>query len=114
MEFDLTGARGDLDNVMLAVYWRMRGPIYEQPQPSNYFGNTASPHAAGTAEGFCAQIKQEIARWTEANGDTFPSDVVMGIRLGDEDFLQTVPNGPANPAQSMPLWDYSDDAISRL
>ena len=111
MEFDLTGARGDLDNVMLAVYWRMRGPIYEQPQPSNYFGNTASPHAAGTVEGFCAQIKQEIARWTEANGGTFPSDVVMGIRLGDEDFLQTVPNGPANPAQSMPLWDYSDDAI---
>ena len=112
MEFDLTGARGDLDNVMLAVYWRMRGPIYEQPQPSNYFGNTASPHAAGTVEGFCAQIKQEIARWTEANGGTFPSDVVMGIRLGDEDFLQTVPNGPANPAQSMPLWDYSDDAIA--
>ena len=112
MEFDLTGVLGDLDNVMLAVYWRMRGPICEQPQPANYFGNTASPHAIGTAEGFRAQIKSEIARWTEANGGAFPSDVVMGIRLGDEDFLQTVPNGPANPAQSMPLWDYSDDAIA--
>ena len=112
MEFDLTGAHGDLDNVMLAVYWRMRGPIYEQPQPANYFGNTASPHAKSTADGFRAQIKYEIAQWTEANGGTFPSDVVMGIRLGDEDFLQTVPNGPANPAQSMPLWDYSDDAIA--
>ena len=112
MEFDLTGAHGDLDNVMLAVYWRMRGPTYEQPQPANYFGNTASPHAASTAAGFRAQIKHEIAQWSEANGGTFPSDVVMGIRLGDEDFLQTVPNGPANPAQSMPLWDYSDDAIA--
>lgn len=112
MEFDLTGAHGDLDNVMLAVYWRMRGPICEQPQPANYFGNTASPHAISTAAGFRDQIKHEIARWTEANGGTFPSDVVMGIRLGDEDFLQTVPNGPANPAQSMPLWDYSDDAIA--
>ena len=112
MEFDLTGAGGDLDNVMLAVYWRLRGPIYERPQPANYFGNTASPHAASTADGFRAQIRHEIARWTEANGGTFPSDVVMGIRLGDEDFLQTVPNGPANPAQSMPLWDYSDDAVT--
>ena len=112
MEFDLTGAGGDLDNVMLAVYWRLRGPIYERPQPANYFGNTASPHAASTADGFRAQIRHEIAQWTEANGGTFPSDVVMGIRLGDEDFLQTVPNGPANPAQSMPLWDYSDDAVT--
>ena len=114
MEFDLTGAHGDLDNVMLAVYWRMRGPICEQPQPASYFGNTASPHAISTADGFRAQIKHEIARWTDANGGTFPSDVVMGIRLGDEDFLQTVPNGPANPAQSMPLWDYSDDAIAEF
>lgn len=112
MEFDLTGVHGDLDNVMLAVYWRMRGPIYEQPQPANYFGNTASPHAVSTADGFRAQIKHEIAQWTDANGGTFPSDVVIGLRLGDEDFLQTVPNGPANPAQSMPLWDYSDDAIT--
>lgn len=112
MEFDLAGVHGDLDNVMLAVYWRMRGPITEQPQPANYFGNTASPHAVNTANGYRAQIKHEIAQWTEANGGTFPSDVVMGIRLGDEDFLQTVPNGPENPAQSMPLWDYSDDAIT--
>ena len=112
MAFDLTGARGDLDNVMLAVYWRMRGPIYEQPQPANYFGNTASPHANGTAAGLRAQIKREIARWREANGGSFPDDIVMGIRVGDEDFLQTVPNGPANPAQSMPLWDYSDEAVA--
>ncbi len=112
MQFDLSGARGDLDNVMLAVYWRMRGPIFEQPQPANYFGNTASPHAAGTAEGLRAQLRYEIGRWAEANGGEFPADIVMGVRIGDEDFLQTVPNGPANPAQSMPLWDYSDDAIT--
>ena len=36
----------------------------------------------------------------------------MGVRIGDEDFLQTVPNVLRNPAQSMPLWDYSDDAIA--
>lgn len=112
MQFDLSGARGDLDNVMLAVYWRMRGPIFEQPQPANYFGNTASPHAVGTANGLRAQLRHEIGRWSEANGGKFPADVVMGIRVGDEDFLQTVPNGPANPAQSMPLWDYSDEAIA--
>ncbi len=112
MQFDLSGASGDLDNVMLAVYWRMRGPISEQPQPANYFGNTASPHAAGTAEGLRALLRYEIGRWTEANGGEFPADIVMGIRVGDEDFLQTVPNGPANPAQSMPLWDYSDEAIA--
>ncbi len=112
MRFDLSGVRGNLDNVMLAVYWRMRGPIFEQPQPANYFGNTASPHAVGTAEGLRAQLRYEIGRWAEANGGEFPADIVMGIRVGDEDFLQTVPNGPANPAQSMPLWEYSDEAIA--
>ena len=111
MRFDLTGVRGDLDNVMLAVYWRMRGPL-EQPQAFNYLGNTASPHASGTAKGLRAQIQHELARWSEANGGTFPDDVVKGIRVGDEDYFQTVPNGPANPAQSVPLWDYSDEAIA--
>ena len=111
MRFDLTGARGDLDNVMLAVYWRKRGPL-EQPQRFNYFGNTASPHAPGTKQGLRAQIKHELARWSKANGGTFPDDIVRGIRVGDEDYFQTVPNGPANPAQSLPLWDYSDDAIA--
>ena len=112
MRFDLSGAHGDLDNVMLAVYWRMRGPIYEQPQPANYFGNTASPHAPGTAKGLRASLKTHIAQWKQANGGKFPDDIVMGVRIGDEDFLQTVPNGPANPAQTMPLWDFSDDAIA--
>ena len=51
MQFDLSGARGDLDNVMLAVYWRMRGPIFEAAATRKLFRNTASPHATGTDEG---------------------------------------------------------------
>ena len=113
MSFDLTEVDGDLDNVMLAVYWRLRGPIYQQPQPVNYFGNTSSPHAKATRDGLRAEVKYQIDQWKKANGGKFPDDVVIGFKgPGDEDFFQTVPNGPAIASQSMPLWDFSDEAVA--
>jgi len=111
MAFDLTGVKGDLDNTMLAVYSPMRGPIFEQPQATSYFGNSASPHSPSPTQAFRAEVQHEVSRWTQANGGTFPDEVVR-IRLGDEEFLETVPNGPTRVDQSMPLWDYAEDGIS--
>jgi hypothetical protein len=57
-------------------------------------------------------VQKELAKWTEANNGTFPSDVVVAARYGDECFYITghsQTNGSA--AVSYPLWEYSQPTI---
>jgi hypothetical protein len=51
--------------------------------------------------------------WTQANGGTFPSDVVQAARYGDEMFYRTG-HCDTGPAVSYPLWDYSQAGIAEF
>lgn len=56
------------------------------------------------------RVRDTLSVWTKANGGKFPSDVIVGLRLGDEIFNAT---GWLNcPAASFPLWDYSASAVA--
>ena len=107
LSFDLTGCEGcRLDKVGIAVYWHMddKDPKW-RPERTCY-----SVFSPITRERMRESVRNTLSAWTEANGGKFPSDVVVGLRLGDEIFNAT---GWVNcPAASFPLWDYSASAIA--
>ena len=107
LSFDLTGCEGcRLDKVGIAVYWHMddKDPKW-RPERTCY-----SVFSPITRERMRESVRSTLSAWTEANGGKFPSDVVVGLRLGDEIFNAT---GWVNcPAASFPLWDYSASAIA--
>ena len=93
--FSLSGQEGDLEHVMIAVYW-----------PSD---EEVSPAAHSTKEALSSYINSELDAWADANGGKFPEDVIVGMRYGDEMFLHT---GFVNdPSASIPLYDYSESGI---
>jgi hypothetical protein len=55
-----------------------------------------------------AHVRESMEVWTRANGGTFPDDVVVAVRLGDEIFNAT--GWASHPMVSFPLWDYSASA----
>jgi len=106
LAFDLTGLDGAmLDKVGLAVYWPYRG----SRQYWMFHSGASSAWAPSTADALRQSVRKTLAAWTEANGGTFPLDVVLAARLGDECFYITGHVGA--PQVSYPLWEYSDPAI---
>lgn len=104
MKFDLTGVKGDLDHVILAVYW-----ISEGTRDYWMFGDAASAAAESTKEALAEEVHKEVEQWRKANDGTFPNDLVVAMRFGDECFHVS---GHLNSADcSYPLWDYSDSGI---
>jgi hypothetical protein len=110
LTFDLTGLEGALlDQVGIAVYWPYQGT-------NKYwiFGRgNVSAAALSTKEALRKVVEKELLKWTEANNGTFPSDVVVAARFGDECFYITghsQTNGSA--AVNYPLWEYSDPNIA--
>ena len=105
LSFDLTGLEGcRLDKVGLAVYWAMddKSPDWK---PDRTCYSVFSRH---TRQRMRWRVRAALDRWRKANGGTFPADVVIAVRLGDEIFNATsFLNGPA---VSFPLWDYSASA----
>ncbi len=104
MEFDLTDVTGDLDHVVLAVYWSSSGS-----RKYWMFGDNASPFAASTREAVADAVREKVKDWSDANGGTFPNDIIVAACYGDECWNVT---GHLNSdGCSYPLWDYSEDAV---
>jgi len=104
MAFDLTGFDAAmLDHVGLAVYWEVR-----RTAKTN---GLASPAAETTREAGRRAARAVLETWREANGGTFPSDVIVALRAGDEQFnLASHVHGANNVGY--PLWDYSAPGIA--
>jgi hypothetical protein len=106
LSFDLTGLDGALlDQVGLAVYWPYRG----SRQYWMFQGGAASAWADSSVEALRRHVRERLAPWIEANGGTFPLDVVLAARFGDECFYITGHMGAA--CVSYPLWEYSDPSV---
>ncbi len=107
ISFDLTGCEGCLlDKVGIAVYWHMdaKDPKW---RPDRTCYSVFSPITRlREREG----VREALAPWTRANGGAFPSDVVVGLRMGDEIFNAT--GWVSSPMVRFPLWDYSDSALA--
>ncbi len=110
LRFDLTGL-GDalLDYVGVAVYWTFPG--YEGTW---YIFNAApvSVFDPVTLEAARRAVQDDVALWTEANGGTFPNDVVVTARSGDEHFYLTGHLRLDTPSVNYPLWDYSEPSLA--
>lgn len=104
MRFDLTGVQGDLQHVVLAAYWTCNAH-------RGGFRNHPTAFATSTHREFQHRIEQLIDRWSRANGGSFPDDVVIGLRYGDEEWHRSA-HTSTSPAVSYPMWDYSDAAIA--
>ena len=107
LSFDLTGLDScRLDKVGIAVYWKFddSDPKWRSERASY------SVFSPITRERMRTRVRSQLAKWTRANGGTFPTDVVVAVRLGDEIFNATGWLGC--PAASLPLWDYSASALA--
>ena len=95
LSFDLTGLEGCcLDKVGLAVYWAMddKSPDWK---PDRTCYSVFSRH---TRQRMRWRVRAALDRWRKANGGTFPADVVIAVRLGDEIFNATSLSGGELPA----------------
>ncbi len=106
LSFDLTGLDGAmLDHVGIAVYWSYRG----QNKYWMFGHGNVSACAETTREALRREVRNRLAAWSEANGGTFPLDVVLAARYGDECFYIT--SHLNAPCVNLPLWDYSAPAL---
>lgn len=106
MKFDLTGVQGDLDNVVLAVYWTSEGT-----RDYWIFGDAVSLFSEGFKNQLQSQVKKIIGDWKNANEGVFPPEIVA-VRYGDECFHLS---GHLNSeACSFPVWDFSESAIQHF
>lgn len=107
LSFDLTGLKGcRLDKVGIAVYWRMATEGLE----FNSMRGAYSMFAPTTRERERDFAREEIALWEKANGGTFPADVVIAARLGDESFYINGWSGD-NRQVNFPIWDCAPSAL---
>ncbi|MES2775608.1 MAG: hypothetical protein V4722_15640 [Bacteroidota bacterium] len=108
ISFDLTGLEtAILDKVGVAVYW----PYHGSDKWYVFGHGTVSTAAPTTLEATRRDVQQQFSKWTEANGGTFPTDVVIASRMGDEHFGITSHLYEPNKTVNFPLWDYSAPAI---
>lgn len=107
LRFDLTSCTNALlDKVGVAVYWAsdVAGKGWKDGH------GQLSVFSKETRGATKAEISFRVHRLVESNGGTFPSDVFVAFRLGDECFNLT---GFIDcPAASYPLWDYSPSALA--
>lgn len=108
ISFDLTGLNSAmLDKIGVAVYW----PFHGSDKWYVFGHGTLSMAAETTREGARRDAKKQLQVWTDANGGTFPIDVVIASRVGDEHFYITSHLYQPNKSVNFPLWDYSDPAL---
>jgi len=112
VDFDLSGCEGYLlDKVGVAVYWHMDVFSFDF-KPSRGCYSVFS----GRVRGKQAQnAKDVISAWQKANAGTFPSDVVIAARIGDEVFNHTGMLDQGGVV-SLPIWGFSEpgrDAIEK-
>jgi hypothetical protein len=74
VKFQLNDSEGDIGQVMIAVYWQV---------------SRVSPAAESTKKAAALALAKEMKAWAQANGGTFPHDIVTALRWGDETFLWT-------------------------
>ena len=84
--FDLTPYKDALlDKIGLAVYWA-NDTESDAWKKGNGQMSVFSPHTRAAA---VETVEFRLNRWKKANGGTFPSDVIVGLRFGDECFNVT-------------------------
>jgi hypothetical protein len=106
MKFDLTDVKGDLENVVLAVFWTSEGT-----RDHWIFGDAVSLYSEGFKSQLQHEVKKVISAWKDANNGIFPSEIIA-IRYGDECFHIS---GHLNSEDcSYPVWDYSESAIKKF
>lgn len=106
MQFDLTGVEGDLDNVVLAVYWTSEGT-----RDYWIFGDAVSMYSEGFRDRLQNKVKEIITAWEDANNGVFPTEIIA-VRYGDECFHIS---GHLNSDDcSFPMWDYSESGIQQF
>jgi hypothetical protein len=106
LRFDLSGLEGArLDLTGIAVYWRYGGSA----QYWMFGRGNVSAWAPTTRQAVRAEVRAALQPWIEANGGTFPHDVVLAARYGDECFYITGHVGA--PVVSYPLWDFSASTL---
>jgi hypothetical protein len=106
MTFDLTGTEGDLENVLLAIYWTAEGT-----RDYWIFGDAVSLFSEGFNNQLSKEVTNVINAWKEAGGGEFPPEIIA-VRYGDECFHLS---GHLNSeACSFPVWDYSDSAVNKF
>ena len=66
-----------------------------------------SPHTLAAS---VASMEARLGNWAKGNGGTFPSDVVVAVRFGDECF--NVTGWLDGPAASYPIYGYSDSGLA--
>jgi hypothetical protein len=109
ISFDLTGLdHAILDKIGVAVYW----PFHGSDKWYTFGRGTLCQVAESTLEGARRDTQNQLKVWTEANGGTFPIDVVIATRIGDEHFYLSSHIYEPNETVNFPLWDYSEPALN--
>ena len=109
LTFDLTGLDDAiLNKIGVAVYW----PFHGSDKWYIFGHGTVSPVAGTTLETARRDVQNQLKVWTEANGGTFPLDVVIASRIGDECFFLTGHLYEPNKTVNFPLWDYSEPSLN--
>lgn len=107
--FDLTGLdEALLNKIGVAVYW----PFHGSDKWYIFGHGTVSPVAESTLEAARRDTQNQLKMWTEANGGSFPIDVIIASRIGDECFFLTGHLYEPNKTVNFPLWDYSEPAVN--
>ena len=108
ISFDLAGLEDALlDKVGVAVYW----PFHGSDQWYVFGHGTLSQVAESTLEGARRDAEKQLKMWSEANGGTFPLDVIIASRIGDEHFYISGHIYEPNKTLNFPLWDYSAPSV---
>ncbi len=106
MQFDLSDVEGDLENVVLAVYWTSEGT-----RDYWIFGDAVSMYSEGFKKQLQKEVRNVILAWKDANNGSFPLEIVA-VRYGDECFHIS---GHLNSDDcSFPMWDFSKSAIQQF
>ena len=108
VSFDLTGLdEALLNKIGIAVYW----PFHGSEQWYVFGHGTLSQAASTTLEAARQDTRNKLKIWTDANGGTFPIDVIIATRIGDEHFYISSHLYEPNKTVNFPLWDYSSPAL---
>ncbi len=108
ISFNLTGLEeAMLDKIGIAVYW----PFHGSDKWYTFGEGTVCQIAESTLEAARRDTREKLNIWTEANGGTFPLDVVIASRIGDEHFYISSHLYEPNKTVNFPLWDYSAPAL---
>jgi hypothetical protein len=75
---------------------------------------TVTAAAESTLETMRGMARSTLQQWIGANNGTFPHDVVLALRTGDECFYLSTHFLGQSSMVNYPLWDYSEPALQRF